>query len=198
VRDPDKRAVYDAEGFVFEGTLFDELVTDAAIQELADELFGSDWWQMNEIPVPELRLRRLEASASMANTYHPNTGRPPEIRFTHDQINPWTLAHEAAHVAQHHVYRYPANPLEGHGPEFRRIYVDVAEILCGKQAAKALAASFAQRISPRPAADGLVVSAPNPDTEGIFPRWRLRRQLEEMKRIQPDTPSIRINGAIAL
>lgn len=195
--DPDKQAVYDAEEFVFGGTLFDELVTDADITELADELFGSDWWSKNKIPTPEIRLRRLEAGTSMASSYHPSSGRPPTIHFTYEQVNPWTLAHEASHIAQYHLYNYPATPLQGHGPEFRQVYVTVAEILCGREAAQNLATSFAMRVAPRPfsASTCSIVTA---NAEGIFPRWRLRKQLEQMKRIQPDTPSIRINGAIAL
>jgi hypothetical protein len=195
--DPDKQAVYDAEGSVFEDTLFDELVTDADINELADELFGSDWWQQNEIPVPELRLRRLEASASVANTYHPSSGRRPEIRFIYEQVNPWTLAHEAAHVAQHHLYRYPVTPMESHGPEFRRVYLTVTEILCGCRAAQDLAAAFTLHVNPRPLTAS-VWTLSIPDAEGIFPRWRLRKQLEQMKRHQPVSELSRINGAIAL
>jgi hypothetical protein len=197
MRDRDKRAVYDAEEFVFQGTLFNELVTDADIQELGDELFGSDWWVKNKIPVPELSLRRMDAAASMAATYHPSSGRAPDICFTYQQINPWTLAHEAAHVAQHHLYQYPHVQLEGHGPEFRQVYLMVTEILCGREAAQSLAASFATRVPPRPFSAS-TCSLVTTDAEGIFPRWRLRKQLEEMKRLQPKTESIRINGAIAL
>lgn len=195
--DPDKQAVYEAEEFVFGGTLFDELITDADIQELADELFGSDWWVKNKIPTPELRLRRLEAGSSVASTYHPNSGRPPAIRFTYEQVNPWTLAHEAAHIAQHHLTQYPHVPVEGHGVEFRQAYLVVTEILCGRQAAQDLAMSFAMRVSPRPfSASTCTLNSRDP--EGIFPRWRLKRQLEQMKAHQPQTESIRINGAIAL
>lgn len=197
MRDPDKQAVYSAEEFVFVGTLFDELVTDADIIELANELFGSDWWVKNGIPVPELRLRRLEAGASVASTYLPSSGRPPEIGFTYEQVNPWTLAHEASHIAHHHLYNYPVPAQEGHGPEFRQVYLTVTEILCGRQAAQDLATSFAMRVSPRPfSASTCTLNTRDP--EGIFPRWRLKKQLEQMKRHKPATDSIRINGAIAL
>lgn len=197
MKDPDKQAVYDAEEFVFGNTLFDELVTDADIQEMADELFSSDWWIKNKIPTPLLRLRRLEAGASMASAYMPSSGRPPEIKFTYEQINPWTLAHEASHIAQYHLCQYPHAPVEGHGVEFRQAYLTVTEILCGRQAAQDLATSFAMRVSPRPfSASSCTLTSRDP--EGIFPRWRLRKQLEQMKRVQSDMPSIRINGAIAL
>lgn len=199
MRDPDKRAVYEAEEFVFGGTLFDELVTDADIHELADELFGSDWWVMNKIPAPELRLRRLDAATSMASSYHPSSGRAPEIKFTAEQINVWTLAHEASHIAQYHLCQYPHVPVEGHGPEFRRAYYTVTEILCGRQAAQDLGLSFGTRIPPRvPLRDPSFPSNPSLDTQGIYPRWRLRRQLAELNKNRTVSGPIRINGAIAL
>ena len=205
-KDPDKRAVYEAEEFVFANTLFDELVTDADILELAGELFASQWWEQNKIPVPEIRLRRLDANASMASTYHPSSGRRPQISFTFEQVNAWTLAHEAAHIAQHHLCQYPYTPVEGHGLEFRLAYLAVTEILCGMETSVRLAQSFAQRVSVRGSSSAVAAALraipPTPnhvaENEGIFPRWRLRKQLAAMKTFKPAHDPIRINGAIPL
>lgn len=199
MRDVDKGRVYEAEDFVFQGTLFAELVTDRDITELADELFASDWWVQNKIPVPEIQLQRLDAPASMAYAYNPVSGRPPEIRFTYEQVNPWTLAHEAAHIAQYHLCQYPHVPVEGHGPEFRRAYYTVTEILCGQKAAQDLGMSFATRLPPRtPLRDPAFPPNPSRDTEGIFPRWRTRKQVEALNAFKPAHDPLRINGAIAL
>jgi hypothetical protein len=197
--DPDQDAVYYAESLVFENTLFNELVTDADIQELADELFYSDWWTQNNLPVPLLRVRRLEATRSIANHFPTNSGRRPEIAFAAEQVNPWTLAHEAAHIAQYELFQSPFRTIQSHGPEFRTAYVAVADVFCGRQAAWDLMNSFTTHLPARSnVAVHTALTSRDEDPEGIFPRWRLRQQLTEIKRFQPAPDPIRINGAIAL
>lgn len=202
-QDPDQQAVYYAERLVFEDTLYEEAVGDADIKALADELFGSDWWQANRIPVPTLHHRRLEALNSCANFYTSN--RPPEIRFCAEQINAWILAHEASHIAQYHIW---GTGTASHGVEFRSAYVTIAGILLGSTAATDLLNSF-NRFLPGLEAQPNVPEAEKPD--GIYQIWRARQAVDQLNRTiarqramdlhpsnQRPSTLTRINGAIPL
>lgn len=195
--DPDQQSVYYAERLVFENTLYDELVTDSDIHALAEELFCSDWWQANKIPTPVLRHRRREALRSVATSFHPSYGRPPEISFCVDQINPWILAHEASHVAQHHLFNVMSNSaVKDHGPEFRDVYLSITHVFLGEQAAKDLKISFSRFTPPTPVIAG--IERPNTNiTEGILQKFRVRRQVENMNKVASNI-SGKINGAIPL
>lgn len=199
--DPEQDATYFAEDTVFEGTLFDVTVTDADIQTLAEELFGSDWWQSQGIPMPSLSLRRLEAQASHARSYHPWSDKTPEIRFCVSQVNPHILAHEAAHVAADHLFATHYNSdIQAHGPEFRATYLAVAKLFLGERAADDLSSAFNKYTKPLTAGQITLADPDNvPYPEGIFPRWRNLRNIEEMRRITAENSGPeRIAGAIAL
>lgn len=214
-RDPDKYAVYHAEQMVFENTIYEEVLSDAEFVKLADCLFVSEWWLTHDIPTPEIRARRREATNSYARSYSPDWGAPPEMRFCLGQTNPWILAHESTHIATDHLYNTTINPtVEPHGREFRECYLLVAEILLGSATASRLEASFDMfvRIRPgQPQAPAVSRSMKrNDESEGIFTEFRMRRQIEEIERASQRLKNLhphsrarivdvdRIDGAIPL
>lgn len=214
-RDPDQSAVYHAEKMVFENTLYEEVLSDADFMDLAKCLFVSEWWLRHDIPTPEIKPRRREATNSYARSFHPDWGAPPEMRFCLGQTNPWILAHESAHIATDHLFDSVLNPtIESHGREYRACYLLVAEILLGSDAAKRLEASFDMfvRLRPgQPQAPTISNTVQRDDeSEGIFPAFRRRRQIEEIERARQRAKDLhphsrsrtvaveRINGAIPL
>lgn len=194
--DPDQEAVYFAESTVFEGTAFEEIVYDNDMQHLADELFGSDWWQSQNIPVPEIHVRRLEATRSVAKIWEPWTGIPPQIRFMASQVCPWYLAHEASHVAADHLYRRMCDvDMSSHGKHFRETYISIASLLLGADTAYELGRAFNREGLPTLTHINVPVFGSG---NGIFPEWRSFKAIAEMRRLNKSTETERINGAIPL
>lgn len=206
-KDPDKQAVYYSEEVTFLDTLYAEPMHSSELLYLAGCLFDHDWWVKHKIPVPTIEPTSAKDRSSHASVgLRRNAGSV--IRLAPNDINPWVLAHEAAHVAQFHFYNPGFNPdLQNHGREFRACYVAVAEILLGVEAADELSLNFARRI-PLPASPDTVLTVPYPETSldpegtGIFPRWRARQQADEFEglrqRIAATIGVTKINGAIAL
>ncbi len=214
-RDPDKEAVYYAEEVVFAETLHAEPIHSNDLMYLADQLFSHDWWERYKIPVPTIEPTRATDKSSHAETHGSWFNKSSVIRLAPQSINPWFLAHEAAHIAQFYFYNSTHHPLlEAHGREFRASYLAVTEILLGQRAARDLSASFDRHVRVRrqhkPGKPGSVVTVPKPDpfvtpVRGLFPAWRDEQQVRQLKAIKDrvliDAPMYtipRVNGAIAL
>lgn len=200
-KDPDQQAAYHAEMVAFEGTLFDEPLASDDFMRLADSLFSHDWWQRNRLTTPIIEPTRWVDRSSHAMVYYEKTSKDPIIRIAPQQINAWTLAHEAAHVAQYQLFLPTTHgEIASHGWEFRSVYLAVAKILLGQDAALSLSRNFAQFVR-----DGgslpFIVPADSASDMGIFPAWRLAQRRAELDRLQQrmPAPSVpRIKGAIAL
>lgn len=205
--DPDQQAVYYAERVAFEDTLYAEPLHSDDFMRLADRLFTHDWWERHNVPIPIIEPTTSKDSTSYAWLHYDRPEKDPVIRIAPTDINPWTLAHEAAHVAQYHFYT-PGHhgDIESHGREFRATYLSVAEIVLGREAADRLRDNFTQFVPVRPqhapGKPGSIMTVPRPTTgTGLFPSWRLEQQRDAMMRLQ-QSPTVssatRINGAIAL
>lgn len=205
INDPDQQAVYHAEALTFNETLYDAPMHSSELLYLAGCLFDHDWWASHKIPVPTIEPTGAKDTSSHATVRFWRNGGSI-IRLSPYDINPRVLAHEAAHIAQYHFYNPDYNPeMQGHGREFRDTYLIVAEILLGSSAAKELSSAFARHVLSTP---GTISTIPTPDPSldpdgiGIFPRWRMREQADELEglrqRIAATIKTPRINGAIAL
>lgn len=205
-QDPDKKAVYYAEEVTFVDTLYAEPMHSSELLYLAGCLFDHDWWVQHKIPVPTIEPTSAWHRSSHATVrLNPNGGTV--IRLAPNDINPWVLAHEAAHVAQFHFYNPDYCPdMKDHGREFRACYRNVAEILLGSAAAVELELNFARHIFT--ADQNTILTVPgldptlDPEGTGIFPRWRMRQQADEFEglrqRIAATISVPRLNGAISL
>lgn len=176
-KDPDRKAVYNAEEVAFAGTIAEEPLQVDNLLHLADELFNHDWWQSSRLPTPEIEPTRWWEFSSHAEVRCNQS--VSIIRLRPDDYTPWFLAHEAAHIAQYNLIPEELNPtLEGHGREFRKCFLIVSEILLGRVASSELWRDFERRF---PAGLGDLPAIPtldsslDPDGLGIFPRWRARR-----------------------
>lgn len=209
--DPDRRAVYYAESLTFTDTLFDEPIHSSEFMYLAGQLFSHDWWVSNKIPVPFFEPTNGGHTSSHATVRSTRIGGESLIRMAPCDINPRVLAHEAAHIAQFHFYNPDYVDVPGHGREFRACYLNVAEILLGRDAARALKANFDQRLRDDQQVKrdpGWILTVPDVDRAldnegvGLFPAWRAREQATEFEglrqRIMATVGVPRINGAIAL
>lgn len=208
--DPDQQAVYYAEHVAFEDTLFETPLHSDDFMKLADRLFTHDWWERHNVPVPIIEPTTGRDTSSYAWLHNTRPEKDPVIRIAPMHINPWILAHEAAHVAQYHFYKLRHYGItESHGREFRATYLSVAEIVMGKEAADRLRVAFGRHVPVRPehalGKPGSIMCVPRAKPEhdpaglGIYPMWRLEQHQAEMKKLQQPviTPG-RINGAIAL
>lgn len=200
--DPDQQAIYYAESLTFDETLFvDQLHTDEFI-ELATLLFSHSWWAENSITIPSIKPTTKRDTASHARIYHPYSAagddREAVLHIAPSQIDVHTLAHEAAHVAQYHLFPVRLNPhLQSHGKEFRAVYLMVVSILLGYDACVALADNFSRFI---PDHSWLPYAA---DLEslggtGIYKQWCLARSLTAINDIKITTVQGRTSGPIAL
>lgn len=160
-RDVDRRKVYDAEALVWDETLYQEPLGLDGVTSLAADLFAHPWWASQIEKVPVIEPTRREANRSYARS----SGL---IRLSLYHENAAALAHEAAHVATRQVY---GPEVQGHGPEYRLMYVEVTALLCGMAAAARLLTSFTDAnlpLAPR-RTDEVVQPAPY----GIYGLWRL-------------------------
>lgn len=209
--DPDRKTVYHAESLAFGDTVFDEPVHSSEFLYLAGQLFAHDWWVSNKIPIPFFEPTN-GSDSSHATVRSTRIGGESIIRMAACDINPRVLAHEAAHIAQSHFYNPDFVDIPGHGREFRACYLNVAEILLGRDAASNLKANFdAKLVDPfegKRGQPGWILTVPDVDRAldneglGLFPRWRAREQATEFEglrqRIKASLGQPRINGAISL
>lgn len=196
--DPDRQAVYYAERLTFEETLFqDQLLTEEFIN-LAARLFSHPWWVERSIPVPTINPTTGRDTSSYALLYHPHSAADemdPALHIAPNQIDAHTLAHEAAHVAQYHIYPMALNPgIQSHGLHFRAVYLIVTSILLGYDASTALADNFSRHL---PDHSWLPYAKDLEDVggHGIYKRWCLARSLAAINDIKVPTSE---RGPIAL
>lgn len=162
-RDVNKQKVYDAERLVFAETLFDENM-GAAVVELFDAIVTSPWWRYEVGVTPTLEPKRREANHSTAHR--------TRVRLAASQEDAWTLVHELAHVAHSNVDRNWEH--QGHGPEFRRWYVDLMVVAGGPEASERLAKAFIE--AGLPLAERTCAAPVAPGPYGLYGLWRALRQ----------------------
>lgn len=121
--------VYAAEIAAFEGTAYEDHVPLAELQELAGRLCRLAWWAKENIRVVAARSDAASSSTRQRNS------ATPVIRLASPQMTPATVVHELAHAL--------AGLAAGHGPLFRRAYVDLAGAAFGAEPARWLADEFA-------------------------------------------------------
>jgi hypothetical protein len=114
--DVDRSAVYAAEVAAFEGTDLDTVIGVSAVADLVGAVVGGDWWTGPRVSVVPARRGALSSSARCLHSLD-----PVQIRIAHPQANRVTAAHELAHAL--------AGIDAGHGPTFRRAYLDVIGVL---------------------------------------------------------------------
>ena len=163
-RDIHKSRVYYAEKLVFAETLFNEGM-GAAVVELFEAIVTSPWWRSEVVVTPTLEPKRREANHSTAHGSN-------KVRLAVSQEDAWTLIHELAHVAHSAVDRTYAD--QGHGPEFRRWYVDLTVVVGGQEAADRLAKSFIE--NGLPLAERTCAAPVAPGPYGLYGLWRALRQ----------------------
>lgn len=163
-RDVNKSRVYYAERLVFAETLFEEAMGGAVV-ELFEAIVASPWWRSEVGATPKLEPARREANHSYAKGAF-------LVRLAEHDQNAWSLTHELAHIAHSAVDRTHTD--QGHGPEFRRWYVDLTVVVGGQEAADRLAKSFIENglpLAARTCADP-VAAGPY----GLYGFWRSLRQ----------------------
>lgn len=118
--DHGREAVYAAELAAFDGTAYEARVPMTALNELADRVTAAGWWPRGPVPVVAAR-----ADAASSSTRQRGSTRPV-VRVATAQSTPATLLHELAHVL--------AGLTGGHGPRYRRAYLDLVGFCWGEPA----------------------------------------------------------------
>jgi hypothetical protein len=126
--DAGREAVYAAELAAFDGTSYEALAPITELVELAGSVTGAAWWPHGPIDVVAAR-----SDAGSSSTRQRGAARPA-VRLAAGQMTPATVVHELAHVL--------AGLGAGHGPRFRRAYVDLVTFCWGSDAAGWLRAEF--------------------------------------------------------
>lgn len=120
-RDRGRTALYAAELAAFDGTSYEVVVPIGALRALAARVVAAPWWPHGDVPVVAAR------SDAGSSSTRQRGGERPVIRLARPQMTPATLVHELAHVL--------AGLGDGHGPVFRRAYLDLAAFLWGERQA---------------------------------------------------------------
>jgi hypothetical protein len=131
--DPDQYTAYGAEDYAFAGTaLSDRLREDDLIAESRAAITSSWWLERVRTPISleraNVRLVRYAATASYSFVRFAASGGPRCI-----------VAHELAHVLHRRLGRFGQ---QGHGPEWRGVYVGLTEALHGSHYADLLSDAF--------------------------------------------------------
>lgn len=121
-------ALYEAELAAFDGTRWEALVPFVDLREQAQEVLEGAWWPGG--PVEVRRARRGTRSSSTRSC-----GGEAVLSFADNQLTLATLAHELAHAL--------AGGAAGHGPVYRRAYLDLVSVVCGAEPQQWLAQAFA-------------------------------------------------------
>lgn len=129
-RSPDagREALYAAELAAFDGTLYEAVVPLDELMPLAERVTRASWWPAGEVAVVAAR------SDAESSTTRQRDGADPVVRIAAGQSTPATLLHELAHV----LAGLPA----GHGPRYRRAYLDLVGFCWGEMAAGWLRTEF--------------------------------------------------------
>lgn len=126
--DHGREALYAAELAAFDGTGYEAIVPLDELVESARAITSAEWWPCGAIEVVATR-----SDARSSRTRYRTDG-PPTVRIAAGQCTPATLLHELAHVL--------AGAEAGHGPRFRRAYLDLVRFCWGDQPAGWLRAAF--------------------------------------------------------
>jgi hypothetical protein len=117
--DNERAAVYAAELAAFDGTDLEVVLGSEAIVSLVANLTEGEWWPG---PRVDVRRARADAQASSATCLEPaDVVGWTVVRFAAEQTTVATAAHEVAHAL--------AGLDFGHGPVFRRAYLDVVCVI---------------------------------------------------------------------
>lgn len=127
--DAGREAVYAAELAAFDGTAYEAIVPLDDLVALAARVTTAAWWPRG--PVEVVAARTDAASSSTRQRGH---GRPV-VRIAAGQSTPATVLHELAHAL--------AGLDAGHGPRYRRAYLDVVGFCWGEMSADWLRTEFA-------------------------------------------------------
>jgi hypothetical protein len=126
--DAGREALYAAELAAFDGTSYEALVPLDELVELARSVTAANWWPHGHVDVVSARV---DAASSPTRQ---RGGTQPVIRLAAGQSTPATLLHELAHVL--------AGVGAGHGPRYRRAYLDVVGFCWGEAAVGWLRTEF--------------------------------------------------------
>ena len=127
--DKGRADVYAAEIAAFEGTTYEQVTQLDELMRLAHRLCAADWWPLGQIAVVASRADALSSSTCQRGS------QAPVVRLAVPQMTPATLVHELGHVL--------AGVAAGHGPLFRRAYLDLATAAFGAEPASWLLDQFA-------------------------------------------------------
>lgn len=118
--DVGRTAVYAAELAAFDGTDLEEPIGVDTVVGLVAQVTAGEWWCG---PHVEVCAARSGAGSSSTRCVAIGTAWPTEvtIRIAAPQATVATAAHELAHAL--------AGQRAGHGPEFRRAYLDVVAVI---------------------------------------------------------------------
>lgn len=126
--DTGREALYAAELAAFDGTVYEAVVPFAELVELAARVTAAPWWPAGHIEVVHAR-----SDAGSSSTRQRGDARPV-VRVASGQATPATVLHELAHVL--------AGITAGHGPRYRRAYLDLVGFCWGHTAASWLRNEF--------------------------------------------------------
>jgi len=115
--DVGREAVYAAELAAFDGTLYEAITPLAELVDLASRVTASSWWPHGSIDVVAAR------SDARSSSTRQRGAAVPVIRLAAGQMTPATVLHELAHVL--------AGLGAGHGPTYRRAYLDLVGFALG-------------------------------------------------------------------
>jgi hypothetical protein len=117
--DNERTALYSAELAAFDGTDLEVVGGYELVAGRVDEVVTGEWWPG---PSVDVRLARTDARASSTRCAgEVEAGATAIIRLAPEQITVATAAHELAHAL--------AGAAAGHGPLFRRAYLDVVAVV---------------------------------------------------------------------
>lgn len=126
--DVGREALYAAELAAFDGTSYEAIAPFDELLDLAGRVTAAPWWPHGHVDV--LAARSDAASSSTRQ----RGSAQPVVRLAAGQSTPATLLHEIAHVL--------AGVSAGHGPRYRRAYLDVVGFCWGDAAVRWLRAEF--------------------------------------------------------
>lgn len=126
--DAGREALYAAELAAFDGTSLEAETRLADLVALAEQVTTAPWWPAGPIAVVTARRDARSSSTRQWGS------AAPTIRLAAGQLTPVTVVHELAHAL--------AGVSSGHGPLFRRAYLDVAAFALGPEPARWLREQF--------------------------------------------------------
>jgi hypothetical protein len=137
-RDYQRSAVYRAENAAFEGTKAMVAVSQSELEEMLTRIAAMPIFaRISEKPMRLLINRRLKKTYAWA---YQGGERDGEIDFNPNNLWPYLLCHEAAHIMASRARGY--YNISGHGPEFVSFYLTIANEILGKGPATILARCF--------------------------------------------------------